>query len=1122
MSAEQIQLQATITALESQRAVLGDAVVDMAVAPLRAKLAALTAVAAAPEVALQTLKQVTILFLDIVGSTALSQHLDPEEIHEVMDGALSRCTSIVQAHAGKVLQYAGDNLLAVFGADESREDDPERAVRCGLALLAQGLVLGHEVAQAHGHAGFNVRVGLHTGGVLLGGGVDAEGSIRGIAVNIAARMEQTAPAGALRISQDTFHHVRGLFEFEVQPPIAVKGVDEPITTYLVSRAKPRAFHGATRGIDGADSRMIGRDAELAILKDAHQRLLHARQLSVVSIVADAGVGKSRLLLEYTQWSAAQSARFITVQGRAEPRTQSQPFGLLRDLFGRWVQIADGDNLQAAKDKFEQFIAPLFDDEDGPDLAQSHAHLLGHLIGLNFSDSRHVKGLHDDPKQVRSRAFHTAAQVFRRVQVRHQQPIVLELDDLHWSDDGSLDFLFYLARVNRDVPMLVVVLTRHTLFERRSDWSAFDSLQQRIHLQPLDKGSSHLLASELLKKLPDIPAELSELIIGRSEGNPFYMEELVKMLVDHGAIETGPERWILHSERLLATPVPSTLTGVLQARLDGLPAAERLALQEASVIGLVFWDQALAALDAKAPLALPALVQRVLAVPSQDASMDGVREYSFGHQIMHDVTYETLLKRTRRELHARAAAWLSGLIGARASDFLGATAEHYEKAGDHPQACEYFARAAEQARSRFAHEAALAYVTRALALLGAADGPASQLLRWRLLDARERTLELQGRRPEQRIDLDALQAVADALDDDHRRAELATRRSMLALRGGDYASQASAAQDALMLATRAHDDERRLNAQRLLADAYTRQGDAAAGRALVNEGLAEARALGLRGLESRFLNALTVIAGHQQDLVAMLETSQQATLIRRELGDRRNEAIGLATIGGAWLELGEFDQAATHLREALKLHRAVGDRALEPIALANLSQLTLCQGDATTAREHAQAAHDIAHAVQAKDLLALALWSLGNAELALQNLAQADAAFEQAHAVASSIHSASVHDATAGRARVALAQGDTPTALRHVEVLMAHLAAGGTLDGTIGLRQIQLTCQQALTAAGDARAHDMLARAHAHMQAEVATISDARLQQTFLNQVPENRAILAAWQARPGAAGAGSG
>ena len=190
---EQQQLQAAIAALEGQRALLGDTVIDAALGSLRAKLAA----AAVPTDADagQTLKQVSILFLDVVGSTTLSERLDPEEIHAVMDGALARGTTLVEAHRGRVLQYAGDNLLAVFGADEAREDDAELAVHCALALLELGRTLGKEVRAAYGHAGFNVRVGIHTGSVLLGGGVDGAGTVRGIAVNVAARMEQTAPAG---------------------------------------------------------------------------------------------------------------------------------------------------------------------------------------------------------------------------------------------------------------------------------------------------------------------------------------------------------------------------------------------------------------------------------------------------------------------------------------------------------------------------------------------------------------------------------------------------------------------------------------------------------------------------------------------------------------------------------------------------------------------------------------------------------------------------------------------------------------------------------------------------------------------------------------------------------------
>jgi class 3 adenylate cyclase len=310
VSTEQQQLEAVIDGLEAQRALLGNVLVDAALAPLRARLTALADAQpharAGPE---QTLKQVSVLFLDIVGSTRLAQHLDPEDIHDVMDGALTRCTHIVEAHRGKVLQYAGDSLLAAFGAVDAQEDDAERAVRTGLALLEEGRRQGEQVLREHGHAGFDVRGGLHTGEVLLGGGVDAEHSIRGMSVNIAARMEQTAPAGALRISHDTYRHVRGVFDVAPQPPIQVKGRDEPIVTYLVLRAKPRAFRVATRGIEGVETRMVGRDAELEQLQDLFKRLYRQGELTAVTVVADAGVGKSRLLYEFENWAEARAEAF---------------------------------------------------------------------------------------------------------------------------------------------------------------------------------------------------------------------------------------------------------------------------------------------------------------------------------------------------------------------------------------------------------------------------------------------------------------------------------------------------------------------------------------------------------------------------------------------------------------------------------------------------------------------------------------------------------------------------------------------------------------------------------------------------------------------------------------------
>jgi len=1129
MSSEQQQLQSAILAFESQRSLLGDAMVDMAVAPLKAKLAALRAPEAPPPEPAQALKQVSILFLDVVGSTTLSQHLDPEAISAVMDDALTRGTAIVAAHRGRVLQYAGDNILAAFGADEAREDDAERAVQCGLALLALGKTLGTEVLAAHSHAGFNVRVGVHTGGVLLGGGVDAEGTIRGIAVNIAARMEQTAPAGALRISHDTYSQVRGLFEVDTQPPLAVKGMDAPVLSYLVTRAKPRQFRMHTPGIEGVATKMIGRDEELEVLQTAFMRLFTERKLAAVTVVADAGIGKSRLLHEFEAWSEARPETFFLFRGRATPQTDTHAFGLLRDILAWRFQIQDDDSIEAARQKMEDGIVPLFLHDDGPDLAEGHAHLLGHLIGIEWKGSRHIKGILDDPRQIRNRAFHAAAQLFRRVSAADGSPVVLQLEDLHWADSESLDFLNYLSEVNRDVPLLLLSFTRPTLFERRTDWSSTAGIHQRIDLLPLSKGYSRELANELLKKLPQVPVALRELLTSSAEGNPFYMEELVKMLIEQGAIRTG-DTWAVNAQQLLVSKVPSTITGVLQARLDGLPAAEKRALQQASVVGVVFWDQALAAVEAQAAEQLPALVQRELTLPKADAPLDGLREYTFKHQVLHQVTYDTVLKRHKREGHKRVAQWLAGLIrqgSLRAGDSLGLAAEHFELAGDEGNAAEFHTHAAEQAGARMAHDRVLVHVGRALALLGdpqsAQAAQAAQVdLRWRLLSAREQTLALLARRAEQEADMDALAKLAEQWADDHRRAYVQWRRAVRAMRMADWAAQESAARNGLTCATRAGDDTLRLQALRLVASARVMQGDIDEGQALALRGLAEAKALGLRSVEARLLNTLAAVALMRDDVVGALDLSRQGLSIHRETGDRVNEAIALSNLGRGWLALGDLPQARRELDTALLLARANGDRVVEGSALCKLSTLALWQGDETRALALARTALEIAMAAQARDDEVLAGLALGDAELTLGRTAAARQAYAQAHRVALEIDLPLKHDTNTGLALVALADGDTAAALAALQPVLDLVAAGDGLDSAMDPRRIEWACHQTLARAGDPRAAVWLARAHAALMAQAEAISrhspGTQLHQCFLQNIPHHRAIVAAWAARDTAGG----
>jgi len=708
-------LREAIAALQACRSALGDTLIDSALAPLLERLTTLHAAEPLGAPA-RRLRQVSVLFLDIVGSTQLIQHLDPEDVQSVVDGALAAFTALVKQHGGEVLRYAGDNIKAAFGADGTREDDAERAVNCGLALLHEARQRGAAVQQAHGQAGFDARVGIHTGAVVRGGGVEQDNSLSGLAVNIAARMEQAAPAGGLRISQDTWALVRGVFDAQAQPPIAVKGHDAPIATWLVTAAKSRALRLPARGIAGLETPLVGRQGELQHFDTAVQAVLADRQPRTLTLLAEAGLGKSRLLREFQHSLSAHPSTWWLLPARAQPSGALQPYGLLRDLLLRRLEIADSDSADVARGKFVQGLAPWLSQLNDP-----APELLGQLIGLEFSTAPPVVRLGADTRLLYDRALSALRLWLQRLAASDGSSVVLLLDDLHWADDASLDAL---AKLLKDIqgPVLALLGARPALLERRPDWGDGLPRHERLTLQPLETAHGAALTQSLLHRLGTVPEALSTLIAQQAGGNPFYAEELVMLLIDQGVIERGSSEtgrengndgdWTFHADRMLPARLPTTLTAVLQARIDALDHETRRALQMASVIGPVFWDDALAALDNRSPAALPALQKKALVQVRPVSTIEHTVEEAFEHHLLHQVSYGTVLKPERREAHARAAAWLTQHVGDRSDEYLAITAQHHERAGQHGLAADCYDRASVKAFARPAYKAALQYLDRA--------------------------------------------------------------------------------------------------------------------------------------------------------------------------------------------------------------------------------------------------------------------------------------------------------------------------------------------------------------------------------------------------------------------------
>ncbi|MBN1966889.1 MAG: AAA family ATPase, partial [Anaerolineae bacterium] len=663
--AEQIAaLKQAIAAQDALRPSLGDAVVEATLAALREKLAALEARAAPPA---QQRKQITILFADVSGFTAMAEAMDAEDVTDLMNALWQGLDGAILRHGGTIDKHIGDGVMALWGVDAAREDDAEQAVRAALAMQEALAAFRQAQDRAGRRVSLAIRAGLHTGPVLLGEvGTTGEFSAMGDTVNLASRLEQAAPVGGVLISHDTFRLVRGLFAIQPQPPLLVKGKAEPVQTYVVQRATPRAFRPPTRGIEGIETRMVGRDAELDALKAAY----HATQEAItqaVLITGDAGVGKSRLLAEFDRWLAALPDAVVLLRGRARLETRHTPYAVWRDLFARYFGILESDSPATVLERFRAGMAPWLNAE--------RADLVGHLVGFDFSSSDAVHNLLGSPSFARL----ATAYLVNAMRALAEQPAALFLEDLHWADDRSLDLVTHLLAEIPAGRLLVIGLARPALFERHPDWGAGWT---RLDLVPLAEADSRALVADILQKALSVPDDLRDLIVRGAEGNPFYVEELIKMLLDDGVIVRDPSGWRVELARLKAIRVPPTLTGVLQARLDGLPGEERDVLQRASVVGRLFWDETVAELSGETPASdidplLARMDDRELVFRHDQSAFEGANEYAFKHAMLRDVTYETVLLKVRRVYHAQVARWLEAHVGARLNEYLSLIAGHYE-------------------------------------------------------------------------------------------------------------------------------------------------------------------------------------------------------------------------------------------------------------------------------------------------------------------------------------------------------------------------------------------------------------------------------------------------------------
>lgn len=971
---EREQLEQAITIQESLRPMLGDAVVDATIAALRQKLDALQTQPAAEQ-----RKQITVLFADLHNFTSMSETLDAEEVSDMMNALWRRIDTAITNHGGTVDKHMGDAVMALWGAEVAHEDDPERALRAALAMQAEVAEFvktnlrkrldSHPSATsvAPDESVLRMRIGINTGPVLLGNvGTKGEFTALGDTVNLASRLEHAAPVGGILISHDTYRQIRGVFDVQALTPLTVKGKAEPVAAYIVERAKPRAFRVRARGVEGIETRMIGRESELQRMLDALETVIEDRQMEAITVIGDAGLGKSRLLFEFNNEVELLPHRVRVFNGRGSEATRGLPYSLVRDIFFFRFEIKDSDTAAVAREKLEQGVLALSGQSDD---ATMHAHFIGHLIGLDFSASPHLSGILDDAKQIRSRAFHYAAQFFTAT--TRDKPAIIFLDDLHWADNSSLDFVDHLARACVSIPLLILCFARPALLERRPSWGEGQAAHTRIALHPLSKRESRQLVEEILREAQNVPQALRELVVSGAEGNPFYVEELIKMLIDQKVIVPGADEWKVDASRLVEVRVPPTLTGVLQARLDGLSGWEKTVLQRASVIGRKFWDRAVEWLGndgaevqsytnqatgegsgGDVRTALESLRRKELIFRREATSFAGTSEYIFKHALLRDVTYESVLKRERRALHSRAAEWLTQGDTERSNVYAGAIAAHYESARESFRAAEWYKRAGQQAREAHAPEMAIGHYRKALEFIQAtardgdedeAQHAARSTQRIDLYERLGEVLWVQARFTEAVEAYTAMRSLAEAGNDEMAQARAWNGLALVQEKQGDYRAMLDSARRAEVHA-RASCDGSSVNASAELAFALARQGwafyrfgDAAAVMTLSEEALALTTELGEtarreRANSLRLLGVAHQISGHFEQAYFYKE---QALALLRELGDRQGVALMLNSLGVTSDLRGDFATALTRTEEALAIAREIGDRSGELTYLGNL-------------------------------------------------------------------------------------------------------------------------------------------------------------------------------------------
>jgi class 3 adenylate cyclase/tetratricopeptide (TPR) repeat protein len=657
---------------------------------------------------------VTMLFCDLKGSTAAAEGLDPEDWTEIMNGAFAQMIKPVYQYEGTIARLMGDALLAFFGAPIAHEDDPRRAILAGLDIV-EAIKPYRELIMDRYGVDFDVRVGINTGLVVVGAvGSDLrmEYSALGDAINLAARMEQTAEPGTVRIAHDTYKLVKNLFEFRSLGSVEVKGKSEPVLAY---QALSRKFEsGRTRGIEGLQAPMVGRDAELSALHNVIADLKQGLG-RIVFVLGEAGLGKTRLISEaHEVFKTLGRTQAIWVETISLSYETNQAYGLFQRLMRRIGGIEYDDAPIVLREKLRTLVEIL------EEARRSRAlHVFEALFGLETENN----GIPMDDESFK-RELYEAMYLWWKARFS-LQPAVLVFDDMHWCDKASTELLSQLLPLTGEISLVLLFAMRA---ERNAPgWQiktmADEEYRHRymeLVLHPLSDADGNELVNRLLAN-PDLPDMLRASILEKSGGNPFFIEEVVRTLIDNRVliaeeVNGGAMRLWRATSASADFAIPDNLQSLLAARMDRLEESTRGTLQLASVIGRSFYLRVLQAVD-EASLEVDKHLGTLLRMELiREAARVPEIEYAFRNPLTQEAVYKTILIKRRRAFHHRVGEAMESIYADRLNGLFSLLAHHFSLANEYEKAVDYYRKAARQAVALFAYDDAIQNLRSALKLI----------------------------------------------------------------------------------------------------------------------------------------------------------------------------------------------------------------------------------------------------------------------------------------------------------------------------------------------------------------------------------------------------------------------